>query len=229
MYQGSALQSPTFFLLQTTVKNSGGRGSTPQQQQPRGLFWAMCPPGTGCIKLIALIVQLGNLSFIPLDKLLMKILNTNCQGQTPVEVFDGYFHFDNQSLITSLHFPFVLYTPNGNFSFMIFPLLIYKNVIWEVARSLTRVPVAVWSAVYLPYMQFALLSQKEINWFMWYVYKKLMLTVTFRTFLPCAQLDWLLLQIPEMSANCLEFHNLSLLWLGSTCFGGSVDTLVQCK
>lgn len=95
----------------------------------RCLFRAMCPLGTGCIKLIALIVQLGNFSFIPLDKLLMKILNTNCQGQTPVEVFDGYFHFDNESLITSLNFPFVLYTLNGNFNFMIFPLLIYKNVI----------------------------------------------------------------------------------------------------
>lgn len=30
-----------------------------------------------------------------------------------------------------------------------------------------------------------------------------------------------------MSANSLEFHNLSLLWLGRTYFGGSVDTLVQ--
>lgn len=51
---------------------------------------------------------------------------------------------------------------------------------------------------------------------MWYVYEKFMLTATFGTFLPCAQLDWLFLQIPEMSANCLEFHNLSLIWLGST-------------
>lgn len=51
---------------------------------------------------------------------------------------------------------------------------------------------------------------------MWYVYEKFMLTATFGTFLPRAQLDWLFLQIPEMSANCLEFHNLSLIWLGST-------------
>lgn len=43
-----------------------------------------------------------------------------------------------------------------------------------------------------------------------------MLTATFGIFLPCAQLDWLFLQIPEMSANCLEFYNLSLIWLGST-------------
>ncbi|TRZ24909.1 hypothetical protein HGM15179_002130 [Zosterops borbonicus] len=35
------------------------------------------------------------------------------------------------------------------------------------------------------------------------------------------------IKVPEMSANSLEFHNLSLLWLGRTYFGGSVDTLVQ--
>lgn len=45
---------------------------------------------------------------------------------------------------------------------MIFPLLIYKTVIWEVARSLTRVPVSLINT-YLPYMQFAILSQKEIK------------------------------------------------------------------
>lgn len=43
----------------------------------RGLFWAICPLGTGYIKLIAHIAPLGNLSFIPLAKLLMKILSTN--------------------------------------------------------------------------------------------------------------------------------------------------------
>lgn len=204
----------------------------PQQQQHQwqpGVFSGpICPLGPGCIKLIAHIVYLGTLSFIPLGKLLMKILSTNCQGQTPVEVLDGYFHFENESLITFLSFPFVLHTRNGNFSSMIFPLLIHNDVIWEVARSLTRVPVAVCSTVYLPYMEFTLCHSRKSNCFMWYVSKKLM-TVTFGTFLPCAQLDWLLLQIPEMTANCLEFHTLSLTWLGSTCVGGSVDMLVQGK
>lgn len=48
--------------------------------------------------------------------------------QTSVEVFDAYFHFDDESLITSLSFQLVLYTLNGNFSSMIFLLLIYENV-----------------------------------------------------------------------------------------------------
>lgn len=163
MYQDSALQEFQYFSAQDHHEELWGQGEHAPAAAARRLFWAMCPLGTGCIKLIAHIVQLGSLTFIPLDKLLMNILNANCQGQTPVEVLDGYFHFDNESLITSLSFPFVLYTLNGNFSSMIFPLLIYKNVIWEVARSLTRVPVAVWSTVYLPYTQFALLSQKEVE------------------------------------------------------------------
>lgn len=34
--------------------------------------------------------------------------------QTSVEVFDAYFHFDDESLITCLSFQLVLYTLSGN-------------------------------------------------------------------------------------------------------------------
>lgn len=129
MYQDSALQEFRFFSAQDHHEEQWRQGEHAPAAAARRLFRAICPLGTGCIKLIAHIVQLGNLFFIPLDKLLMKILNTNCQGQTPVEVLDGCFHSDNESLITSLSFPCFLHTLNGNFSSMIFPLLIYKNII----------------------------------------------------------------------------------------------------
>lgn len=97
----------------------------------RCLFWAICPLRSGCLKLIAHTLHLGNLCFIPLANLLMKILTTNNPGQTSVEVLDAYFHFNDESLITSLcmNFQLVLYTLDGNFSSMIFPLLIYENVV----------------------------------------------------------------------------------------------------
>lgn len=45
-------------------------------------------------------------------------------------LLDAYFHFDNESLITSLSMSFqlVLYTLDGNFSSMIFPLLSSENM-----------------------------------------------------------------------------------------------------
>lgn len=101
--------SSTFFSAQHHHEEQQRQKEHALTAAARGLFWTICSLGTGCIKLIAHTAQLGNLSFFLLAKLLLKILNTNSQGQTSVEVLDAYFHFDNESLITSLSCSFRLF------------------------------------------------------------------------------------------------------------------------